>query len=210
MTTPYRYPKKQKDEIEKAIKELLDMGYIRPRKSPFALTVVLVKKKDGTMRMGVDYRALNQKTIKNQYPIPRIDELIDEIHGVVKSWTEHLQHLDEVLSILESELLFAKELKCEFGMRELLYLGHIISAEGVKVDLEKIKAIIDRPPLENITHLKGFLGLCGFYRRFVKGYSQLAAPLTDLTKKGAFEWSEKAQAVFDQFKEIMSSCIVLV
>lgn len=83
ITTLYRYPKKQKDEIEKAIKDLLDMGYIRPSKSPFASVVVLVKKKDGTMRMCMDYRALNQKTIKNQYPIPRIDEFIDELHGVV-------------------------------------------------------------------------------------------------------------------------------
>lgn len=114
-----------------------------------------------------------------------------------KSWKEHLQHLDEVLSILESKSLFAKESKCEFGMRELLYLGHIISAEGVKVDPEKIRAIIDWPPPENITHLKGFLGLFSFYRRFMKGYSQLAALLTDLTKKGVFEWLEKAQTMFD-------------
>lgn len=82
MTTRYWYPKKQKDEIEKAIKELLDMGYIRPSKSPFASVVVLVKK-DGTIRMCVDYRALNQKTIKNRYPILRIDQLIDELHGVM-------------------------------------------------------------------------------------------------------------------------------
>lgn len=75
-----------------------------------------------------------------------------------------------MLSILESESLFAKESKCEFGTRDLLYLGHIISAEVVKVALEKIKAIVDWPPLENLTHLKRFLGLCGFYRKFVKGY----------------------------------------
>ena len=69
-------------------------------------------------------------------------------------------------------------------MKELLYLGHIISANGVKVDPEKIKAIVDWPPPENLTHLKGFLGLCGFYKRFVKGYSQSAAPLTDSLKRG--------------------------
>jgi hypothetical protein len=81
ITTPYRHPKKFKDEIEKAIKELLDMGHIRPSSSPFASSVVLVKKKDGTMCMCIDYRALNKKTIKNRYPIPRIDELLDELHG---------------------------------------------------------------------------------------------------------------------------------
>jgi hypothetical protein len=83
ITTPYKHPKKYKDEIEKAIKELLDMGYIKPSTSPFASSVVLVKKKDGTMRMCIDFRALNKKTIKNRYSIPRIDELLDELHGVV-------------------------------------------------------------------------------------------------------------------------------
>jgi hypothetical protein len=81
ITTPYRHPKKYKDEIEKEIKELLDMGHIRPSSIPFASSVVLVKKKDGTMRMCIDFRALNKKTIKNRYPIPRIDELLDELHG---------------------------------------------------------------------------------------------------------------------------------
>ncbi|XP_059068313.1 uncharacterized protein LOC131858861 [Cryptomeria japonica] len=81
ITTPYRHPRKFKEEIEKTIKELLEMGHIQPSTSPFASSVVLVKKKDRTFRMCIDYRALNKKTIKNQYPIPRIDELIDELHG---------------------------------------------------------------------------------------------------------------------------------
>jgi hypothetical protein len=198
ITAPYRHPKKFKDEIEKAIKELLAMGYIRPNRSPFASSVVLVLKKDGTLRMCIDYRALNKKTIKNHYPIPRIDELMDELHGAVffskidlrsgyhqisireqdiekttfrchfghfeflvmafgltnapatfqtcmnhifrgqlrkyilvffddiliynKTWDEHLAHLEMVLDIMKTQSLYAKESKCEFGMRELLYL----------------------------------------------------------------------------------------
>jgi hypothetical protein len=83
ITHPYHHPRRFKDEIEKAIKELLAMGHIKPSSSPFASSVVLVLKKDGTMRMCIDYRALKKKTIKNWYPIPRIDELMDELHGVV-------------------------------------------------------------------------------------------------------------------------------
>ena len=83
ITTPYRHPRGYKEEIEKTIKELLDMGFIRPSSSPFASYVVLVKKKDGTMRMCIAYMALNKKTIKNRYIIPHIDELINELHGVV-------------------------------------------------------------------------------------------------------------------------------
>jgi hypothetical protein len=77
------HPNMYKDEIEKAIKELLDMGHIRPSSIPFASSVVLVKKKDRNMHMCIDYRALNKKTFKNRYPIPRIDELLDELHGAV-------------------------------------------------------------------------------------------------------------------------------
>jgi hypothetical protein len=83
ITPPYRHPRRFKDEIEKAIKELLAMKHIRPSSNPFASSVVLVLKKDGTMRMCIDYRALNKKTIKNWYPIPRTDELMDELHGAV-------------------------------------------------------------------------------------------------------------------------------
>ena len=81
ITTPYRHPKRYKDEIESTIKELLKLGYIKPSSSPFASSVVLVKKKDRTLHMCIDYRALNKKTIKNRYHIPRIDELMDELQG---------------------------------------------------------------------------------------------------------------------------------
>jgi hypothetical protein len=83
ITAPYRHSARFNDEIEKTIKESLAMGHIRPNTSPFALSIIWVLKKDGTLRMCVDYRALNKKTIKNKYPIPRIDELMDELHGEV-------------------------------------------------------------------------------------------------------------------------------
>ena len=81
ITTPYRHPKAYRDDIERAIQELLALGHIRPSTSPFASSVVLVKKKDGTLRIGIDYKHLNKKTLKNRYSIPRIDELMDELRG---------------------------------------------------------------------------------------------------------------------------------
>jgi hypothetical protein len=268
ITTPYRHPNKYKDKIEKAIKELLDMGHIRLSSNPFSSSVVLVKKKDGTMCMCIDFKELNKKTIKNRYPIPRIDELLDALHGAVyftnidwhtgyhqikmreedipktafrchydhyellvipfrltnapatfqscmnhvfnkklrkhllvffddfiiygNMWEEHLQHVEHILTIMEGQSLYAKELKCEFGMTKVLYLGHIIRVKGVQVHQEKIKAIVEWPTPKTITKLRGFLGISTHCKMFVKGFSQLCAPLTDLTKKGAFRCSEEA------------------
>jgi hypothetical protein len=110
---------------------------------------------------------------------------------------------------LDKQELYAKLSKCEFGLTEMLYLGHVIGAQGVQVHWDKIQAIRDWPPPRNTTELKSFMGLCTYYRRYVKGFSQLTAPLTDLTKKGAFEWTDEAQGVFNRMKDIMSSCPVL-
>jgi hypothetical protein len=82
-----------------------------------------------------------------------------------------MRHLDEVLSIMKAQSLYAKESKCEFSMTELLYLGHIISAQGVQVHQEKIRAILDCPMPKNVTELRSFFGLCNYYRRFVRGFS---------------------------------------
>ena len=116
----------------------------------------------------------------------------DDILIYSRTWEDHLQHIDEVLSILEKNSLHAKLSKCEFGMEEILYLGHKISAQGIRVDEEKIEAIRSWPKPKTLTQLRGFLGLCSYYRRFVKGFSRLTASLTDLTKKGAFSWNEEA------------------
>lgn len=96
------------------------------------------------------------------------------------------------MSILEKDSLYAKESKCALRLTKLLYLGHIISAEGVRMDPDKVQAIIDWPTPKNLTQLRGFMGLCGFYRLFVKGFSQQATPLTNLKKKGAFVWTDQA------------------
>jgi hypothetical protein len=135
--------------------------------------------------------------------------LFDDLLIYCRIWEDHLKHVDEVLSIMEKQSLYAKESKCEIGMTEVLYLGHIIGEKGVHVHQEKIQAIIDWPAPNSLTDLKGFLDICSYYRRFVKGFSQLCAPLTDLTKKGTFKWSEEAQLTFEKMKKVMSTCLVL-
>lgn len=126
-----------------------------------------------------------------------------------KSWDEHLQHLDTVLDNLEQQKIYAKQSKCDFTMTEILYLGHVISQEGVQVDKEKIAAVQKRPTPMNLTKLRGFIGLCSYYRRFIMGFSSLAAPLIELTKKGAFSWSNDALVAFLKLKEIMTTTRLL-
>jgi hypothetical protein len=109
----------------------------------------------------------------------------------------------------KNKSLYAKESKCEFGMTEVLYLGHIIGAKGVQVHQEKIIAIREWPTTKTLMEQRGLLGLCTYYRKFVKGFSQLCTPLTELTKKGSFKWNDEAQVTMEKMKEVMSTYPVL-
>lgn len=125
------------------------------------------------------------------------------------TWEEHLQHLEVVLCIIEEQQLYAKMFKCEFGLTKALCLGHVIVEDGMKVHQEKIRAILDWPTPRNVVALSRFLFICTYYRGFVRGFSQLATPLTNLTKKGAFEWTQVAQEAFEHLKKVMSNCLVM-
>jgi hypothetical protein len=103
-----------------------------------------------------------------------------------KSWEDHVQHVDRVLQLLEAEQLYVKPSKCFFGVNEVEYLGHIVSHEGVKEDPNKIKSIKEWSIPTTLRHLRGFLGLTGYYCKFANNYGRISAPLTTLMKKDAF------------------------
>ncbi|KAJ0492793.1 putative nucleotidyltransferase, Ribonuclease H [Helianthus annuus] len=133
----------------------------------------------------------------------------DDILVYSNSWGSHIDHLRQVLLILRDQQLYAKRSKCSFGGSSVEYLGHIISNKGVSTDPNKIAAIREWPIPADVKQLRGFLGLCGYYRRFIKSYGVLARPLTDLLKKDAFRWSDKATMAFEQLKEALMSPPVL-
>lgn len=129
----------------------------------------------------------------------------DDILVYSRTWQDHLEHVRLVFDLLQQHQLFVKQKKCEFGREELEYLGHIISAAGVKVDQSKIQAMVDWPPPTTITELRGFLSLTGYYRKFVKDYGIIARPLTNLLKKGKFEWTSLADSAFSALKTAMTT-----
>jgi hypothetical protein len=113
----------------------------------------------------------------------------DDILIYSKSWEDHVQHVDKVLQLLKEQQLYAKPSKCFFGVKEVEYLGHIVSHEGVKVDPNKMKAMMEWSIPKTLKNLRGFLGLTGYYHKFVRHYRRIATPLTTLTKKDAFSWT---------------------
>jgi hypothetical protein len=114
-----------------------------------------------------------------------------------------------VLQLLKEQQLYVKPSKCFFGVKEVEYLGHIVSHEGVKVDPNNIKAMMDWSIPKKLKNLRGFLGLTGYYRKFVRNYGRIVAPLTTLTKKDAFSWTLDETEAFEKLKEVMCKALVL-
>ena len=125
------------------------------------------------------------------------------------TWKEHLSHLELVLKTLQQQQLYARLSKCSFGVKEIDYLGHSLSGKGVAMEISKLEAVKNWPRPTTVKQLRGFLGLTGYYRRFVKGYADIAAPLTNLLKKDSFKWTENASLAFAKLKEAMTSAPVL-
>ena len=123
---------------------------------------------------------------------------IDDIPVYSKDAQEHEQHLKIVLQTLREKKLYAKLNKCDFWLKEVSFLGHIVSTEGMRVDPTKIEVVVNWKPPRNVTKVRSFLGLTSCYRRFVRGFSIIASPLTKLLRKGIkFEWTDKCQNSFE-------------
>ncbi|GJT96245.1 putative reverse transcriptase domain-containing protein [Tanacetum coccineum] len=169
---PYRLAPSEMKELSEQLKELSDKGFIRPSSSPWEVPVLFVKKKDGSFRMCIDYRELNKLTAKNRYLLPRIDDLFDQLQG------------SSVYSKINLRLGYH-----QLRIPKVQFLGHVIDGQGIHVDPAKIESIKDWESPKTPTEIRQFLGLAGYYRRFIEGFSKIAKSMTKLTQKGVkFDW----------------------
>lgn len=286
-TKQYRYPQVHKQEIQKQVDALIENNIIQPSDSPYNSPVWIVPKKSDSSgkprwRMVIDYRALNEKTVSDAYPLPNITDILDQLGGAkyfstldlasgfhqvpmdpaskqktafstlyghyefnrmpfglknapstfqrlmdrilsglqgielfvymddiviyASSLEEHAQKLSALLGRLQTAGLALQPEKCRFLRREICYLGHIITSEGVKPDPQKIRAVKEFPTPKSKKNVKQFLGLIGYYRRFIKDFAKISKPMTLLLKKDiAFSWNSSAQAAFETLRDTICS-----
>ncbi|XP_075131928.1 uncharacterized protein LOC142204512 [Leptodactylus fuscus] len=278
-------PPAQYQQVKGLLQNMKDSGVIRDSRSPWAAPLVLVKKKDGTIRLCVDYRKLNDITHKDAYPLPRIEEslaalqsavyfsvldltsgywqvpmspadaektafttpmglfefdrmpfglcnapatfqrlmefclghlnfesvllYLDDIIVYSRTYAEHLDHLARVFESLDRYGLKLKPSKCHLLKSEIQYLGHIVSADGVSPDPQYTERIRDWPTPETVKDIRRFLGFAGYYRRFVKNFARIAAPLqavligqstTRSGKSPTIQWTPEMQKAFEELK----------
>ncbi|GJR05993.1 putative nucleotidyltransferase, ribonuclease H [Tanacetum coccineum] len=273
-------------ELSGQLQELQDKGFIRPSHSPWGAPMLYVKKKDGSFRMCIDYRELNKLTIKNRYPLLRIDDLFDQLQGSCyfykidlrsgyhqlrvheddipktvfrtryghfeftvmpfgltnapkvfidlmnrvykpyldkfvivfiddiliysKTKEDHEVHLRLVLELLRNEKLYAKFSKCEFWLQEVHFLGHVVNQSGIHVDPGKIEAVKNWKAPTTSSEIRSFLGLAGYYCRFIANFSKIAKPLTSLTQKNQkYMWGVEQEEAFQNLKNILCDAPIL-
>jgi hypothetical protein len=284
----FRYSPAEMELLESRIAELLELGYIEPSTSPYGAPVLFVKKpRSEELRLVIDYRLLNKMTLRNRFPLPRIDDMLDSLAGAQcftsidlrqayhqvkltpsdkmktafrvpmghyqwvtlsmgltnapavfqsvvnnifrpylgkfvvvylddicvfsKNEEEHLRHIKLVLAKLEEYKLTVAWHKCHFFQDELLFLGHIVSKDGVKADPAKVKAVEDYPQPQDQHQLRSFLGMCNYFRKYIKDYAPIISPLSILLRKDApYEWGDEQQQAFERVKQALVTSPVLI
>ena len=283
----YRLSLTELDELRKQLDTLLEHGFIRASRSPFGAPMLFDKKKDGSLRMCIDYRALNQVTIKNKYPLPRVDELLNRLagaryfskidlqsgyhqirmkeedvhktafrtryglfeflvlpfgltnapstfmhmmHDILKPYLdkfcasflddiiifsatleEHQKHVRLIMDKLRENKLYVKQSKCSFFQTSIEFLGYTVSADGLSMVDDKVKAIIEWPTPTSASDVRSFVGLAGFYRHFIKMFSHTTAPLSNLQKKDTqFRWTKEHQTAFEIIKQHIAKLPTLI
>ncbi|GJS15245.1 putative reverse transcriptase domain-containing protein [Tanacetum coccineum] len=206
---PYRLAPSEMKELSEQLKELSEKGFIRPSSSPWGAPVLFVKKKDGSFRMCIDYRELNKLTVKNRYPLPRIDDLFDQLQGSSVYSKIDLRSGYHQLRVREEDIP-KTAFRTRYGHYEFQFTRYVIDSEGIHVDPAKIESIKDWTSPKSPTEIRQFLGLAGYYRRFIEGFSKIAKPMTKLTqKKVKFEWGDKQEAAFQLLKQKLCSAPIL-
>nr|GEU44413.1 putative reverse transcriptase domain-containing protein [Tanacetum cinerariifolium] len=235
-------------ELSNQLQELADQGFIHPSTSPWGAPVLFVKKKDGSFRMCIDYRELNKLTINNCYPLPRIDDLFDQLQGSsvyskidMRSGYHQLRVRDEDIPktafrtryghyefqvmlfgltnapVVFTDLmncvkdkLYAKFSKCDFWIRTVQFLGHLIDSQRLHVDPAKVEAVMNWASPTTPTKIRQFLGLVGYYRRFIKDFSKIAKSLTILTQKDKkFVLGKDQEMAFQILKQKLCEALIL-
>nr|GFB10803.1 retrotransposon protein, putative, Ty3-gypsy subclass [Tanacetum cinerariifolium] len=186
---PYRLVPSEMKDLSEQLKELSDKGVIRPSSSPWGALVLFVKKKDGSFWMCIDYRELTKLTVCEPYLDKFMIVFINDILIYSKDEKEQEEHLKVILELLKKEELYAKISKCEFWIPKVQFLGHVIDNQGIYVDPAKIESIKDWASPKSPTEIHQFLGLAGYYQRFIEGFLKIAKLMTKLTQKKEAEIS---------------------
>ncbi|KAF0721971.1 hypothetical protein Ae201684_018793 [Aphanomyces euteiches] len=271
--------------MEAEIQQYLDLGLIRPSTSPWESPVLMIRKPDGSIRFCIDYRKLNDVTIKDRYPMPRVDDLLDVLgkskyfstmHVASGYWNvrmeeksiektafickfglyewlvmpfglcnavpqferlmedvlrdqvwksclvylddvivfsqdfaTHISRLREVLSCLLAASFKLKMSKCKWGKTSVAFLGHIVTPAGILPNPEKVKSVLKIRPLRNVAEVRAFLGLAGYFRRFIKGFAAISRPLEKLKTAEVFQWTHECDEALNILKRKLVSPPIL-
>ncbi|KAL6323506.1 hypothetical protein AAG906_039083 [Vitis piasezkii] len=203
--------------ISKAPYRMVPMELKEPSVSPWGAPILFVKKNDGSMRLCIDYRELNKVTVRNKYPLPRIDDLFDQLQGACVFSKIDLRSGYHRLRV-RSEYVPKTDFRTRYGHYEFLFLldkvsflGHVVTNNGISVDPGKVDAVSNWRRLNTVIEIRSFLRLAGYYRRFIEGFSKIALPLTRLTQKGVkFEWSNDCERSFQELKNRLVTAPILI